>query len=198
MQHAFREHQERTEVRPRRSARLNPSPSSSLAFFYGTLMYPSVLRRVIRHDGSHLNACPAVLPAYIRHKVAHATFPAVIPFEQSRLLIPEEIPMTEQCVRGVLVRGLTEKDMKFIKSFEGNLYEYVVADVQPLKQFASLDSNNAVQMDVLASDTENNLQSHSPEYLRANVYVWRLPLSDLLPEIWTFEEFERDALADWM
>ena len=35
------------------------SPSS--AFFYGTLMHPAVIRRVIRNDGLHLQMCSAIL-----------------------------------------------------------------------------------------------------------------------------------------
>ena len=31
------------------------------AFFYGTLLHPKILRRVIGNDGSHLEICPAVL-----------------------------------------------------------------------------------------------------------------------------------------
>ena len=31
------------------------------AFFYGTLLHPKILKRVIGNDGSHLEICPAVL-----------------------------------------------------------------------------------------------------------------------------------------
>jgi len=31
------------------------------AFFYGTLLHPKILKRVIDSDGSHLEICPAVL-----------------------------------------------------------------------------------------------------------------------------------------
>lgn len=31
------------------------------AFFYGTLMHPKILRRVIGHEGDRLEICPAVL-----------------------------------------------------------------------------------------------------------------------------------------
>ena len=31
------------------------------AFFYGTLMHPKILMRVIKNDGSHLKLCPAIL-----------------------------------------------------------------------------------------------------------------------------------------
>lgn len=31
------------------------------AFFYGTLMHPKILKRVLHNDASHLQICPAVL-----------------------------------------------------------------------------------------------------------------------------------------
>ena len=31
------------------------------AFFYGTLLHPKILKRVIGNDGSYLEICPAVL-----------------------------------------------------------------------------------------------------------------------------------------
>src|SRR5882762_8351525 len=31
------------------------------AFFYGILMHPNILTRVIGNDGSHLHVCPAIL-----------------------------------------------------------------------------------------------------------------------------------------
>ena len=31
------------------------------AFFYGTLLHPSILRRVIGHEGAQLRICPALL-----------------------------------------------------------------------------------------------------------------------------------------
>ena len=31
------------------------------AFFYGTLMHPKILTRVIGNDGTHLEICPAIL-----------------------------------------------------------------------------------------------------------------------------------------
>jgi hypothetical protein len=31
------------------------------AFFYGTLMHPKILKRVLHNDASHLKICPAIL-----------------------------------------------------------------------------------------------------------------------------------------
>lgn len=37
------------------------STGTHTAFFYGTLMHPSILRRVIGHDGPDLEISPALL-----------------------------------------------------------------------------------------------------------------------------------------
>ncbi|TFK40394.1 hypothetical protein BDQ12DRAFT_648909 [Crucibulum laeve] len=39
------------------------------AFFYGTLMHPKILTRVIDNDGAHLQFCSALLLDYTRHEV---------------------------------------------------------------------------------------------------------------------------------
>ena len=38
-----------------------PPPTDTSAFFYGTLMHPQILRRVLQNDGAHLRICPAIL-----------------------------------------------------------------------------------------------------------------------------------------
>lgn len=47
---------------------------SKAAFFYGTLLHPMVLKRVIGNDGQHLMICPAILPVsrfelYIKRQI---------------------------------------------------------------------------------------------------------------------------------
>lgn len=44
-----------------RKAPLTLMPELFSAFFYGTLLHPSILRRVIGHDGEQLEICPALL-----------------------------------------------------------------------------------------------------------------------------------------
>jgi hypothetical protein len=41
----------------------SPEPTYS-AFFYGTLLHPAVLARVIRSEGTHLTICPAILKVH--------------------------------------------------------------------------------------------------------------------------------------
>lgn len=41
------------------------------AFFYGTLLHPSILRRVIGHHGTDLRISPALLPVSSNFRVAN-------------------------------------------------------------------------------------------------------------------------------
>jgi hypothetical protein len=50
-----------------------PEPKISL-FFYGTLLHPAILRRVIGHDGQDLFYQPAILQDYTRHHVKGDTY----------------------------------------------------------------------------------------------------------------------------
>ncbi|KAG8810101.1 hypothetical protein FRC19_004783, partial [Serendipita sp. 401] len=45
------------------------------AFFYGTLLHPRVLKRVLNRSGDDLEIAPAILDGYIRHRVRWADFP---------------------------------------------------------------------------------------------------------------------------
>ncbi|KJA22919.1 hypothetical protein HYPSUDRAFT_40404 [Hypholoma sublateritium FD-334 SS-4] len=91
------------------------------AFFYGTLMHPKILKAVIRNDGSHLRVCPAVILEYTRHKVKHADYPGVVPFQQGKKLFSHTLSQEERSVRGALVEGLTEKDIEYLDAFEGDV-----------------------------------------------------------------------------
>ncbi|KDN48710.1 hypothetical protein RSAG8_02697, partial [Rhizoctonia solani AG-8 WAC10335] len=57
----------------------NGTNESVSAFFYGTLMHPAVLKRVIGNDASHLQATPAVLTSFTRHHVRSCDYPAIVP-----------------------------------------------------------------------------------------------------------------------
>jgi len=82
------------------------------AFFYGTLMVPQILHRVInRHPTSlpTLNTTEAILHDHSRHHVRYADYPGVTHNPGSS-------------VRGTYVTGLTDRDISRLDSFEGGQY----------------------------------------------------------------------------
>ncbi|KAH9066345.1 hypothetical protein EDB87DRAFT_709980 [Lactarius vividus] len=130
-------------------------------FFYGTLMHPKILKRVLKNDASHLKICPSVLLDYTRHKVKvwlvrgwvstqssslsivftfthvnsphqNADFPAILPCERSKALLERELTSEESSVRGTLVSGLTAEDVALLDRFEGEYYDRLQVLVHPL------------------------------------------------------------------
>jgi len=58
-----------------------PYPASTdtmaSAFFYGTLMHPKILKRVLHNDASHLKICSAILMVGPLHAQRHASHTTV-------------------------------------------------------------------------------------------------------------------------
>ncbi|TFK75220.1 hypothetical protein BDN72DRAFT_832572 [Pluteus cervinus] len=100
---------------------LDPELRAHDAFFYGTLMHPVILKRVIHNEGLHLSICPAVLLEHTRHKVQRQDYPGVVPYSRGKTLFERDLELEERCVRGTLVVGLTEADLRYLDMFEGSV-----------------------------------------------------------------------------
>ncbi|KIW29735.1 uncharacterized protein PV07_05524 [Cladophialophora immunda] len=153
------------------------------AFFYGTLMAPGVLHRVIH--GTHtpeswqkdlITVRPAMLQNYRRHRVRHADYPAIIPHSGSR-------------VRGSLVTGLTQGDIYRLDIFEGSQYKRDVVKAHVLKD---------VELDQAAPEQDGDDPEVLEEIVEAQTYVWLEGEETLEPEEWDFEAFKRDKMRAWM
>ena len=84
-------------------------------------MAPQVLHRVLygstKPHSSQLAALkiqPAILPHYVRHRVAFCDYPAIL-----------ASPDSSSCVRGTHVQGLTAADQWRLDIFEGEQYERI-------------------------------------------------------------------------
>ncbi|KAG8807506.1 mitochondrial Homoaconitase, partial [Serendipita sp. 401] len=103
-------------------------------FFYGTLLHPAVLKRVLGHEGNGLRHQPALLDGYTRHHVRDNTYPAVLPWDEAKeLFIGTSEPLLEERnVRGSLVTGFSKLDVDLLDIFEGDEYERRLVSVNPL------------------------------------------------------------------
>ncbi|KAG8936063.1 hypothetical protein FRC02_004688 [Tulasnella sp. 418] len=164
------------------------------AFFYGTLMHPSVLTRVILNDGAHLKITPGILKGYTRHHVIGADYPAIIPSSMSHKTFKRTPNEDEDTVRGVIVQGLTPHDMRRLDFFEGGLYDCIKLMAQPFSDFQPLKDVQPEELIKQASPSNND----QLEAIPVLCYVWGLPVYDLEPSIWDYEAFVRDKLARWM
>lgn len=83
-------------------------------FVYGTLMAPEVLKVLIGRVPESMD--PAILTNYVRHPVKNEVFPGMIPSNN------------DDETHGLLLQGLSERDVSRLDWFEGD--EYVHQKVQ--------------------------------------------------------------------
>ncbi|PWN36722.1 uncharacterized protein FA14DRAFT_159121 [Meira miltonrushii] len=182
-----------------------PTDSSSQTYsllFYGTLVHPAILARMIGHQGSNLIVQPAILEGYALHHVKGEDYPGLIPLSDSQKVLSQGDPghssksPTKTAIRGMLVEGLSEADVLKLDRFEGNEYirqaVNVLLDesVQPLKNDQRSESQSIDQ--VLSSLTPERIQTILNERRaskRCHVYRWYASTDMLEPRIWTFETF---------
>ncbi|THH15689.1 hypothetical protein EW146_g4815 [Bondarzewia mesenterica] len=182
---------------------LNLRQAMSSAFFYGTLLHPKILKRVIGNDGGHLEVCPAVLMDHTRHHIKHADYPAVIPYEKSSKLFERDLSYEERSVRGTLVTGLTKSDIDLLDIFEGDEYTRTPVSVHPLAPFKPLSSSEA-QMDEVESSVAPPTVPQLPPISElapvvfAETYIWTLRVSDLKKSLWSYETFIKENAWKWV
>ena len=171
--------------------------TSHTAFFYGTLMAPPVLHRVIwgtqipptPAHASLLHIQPAILHAHRRHKVKSADYPAILPVSTS----------SASSVRGTLVTGLTDGDVWRLDLFEG--HEYARRKVR-VRVLVGKDAGMGVAekgkeqgMGDLTIKEEDNVEG---EEVEAETYIWVAGAHRLEPDEWDFNEFVRDKMKRWV
>ena len=162
---------------------------SHTAFFYGTLMAPQVLHRVIWGSqtpptpahASLLHIRPAILHAHQRRKVKHADYPAILPTKAQE----------GKSVRGTLVSGLTDGDIWRLDIFEGSEYARRKVKVRVLEQKKAGDEG----MGDLTQREDDNVEGAEVE---AETYIWIAGANRLEAEEWDFAEFVRDKMKRWV
>lgn len=119
-------------------------------FFYGTLIHPAILAKVIGNAGAHVEVCPAVLPGYALHHVRGEDYPGLVPQHVSEAVCaarkgpissssePRPQPQPLKAVRGTLARGLRLADVRRLDAFEGDEYKRVGVYVLPDKDVPAL------------------------------------------------------------
>jgi hypothetical protein len=162
---------------------------SHTAFFYGTLMAPPVLHRVIWGSqtpptpahASLLRIRPAILHAHQRHKVKHADYPAILPTKAT----------SSSSVRGTLVEGLTDGDIWRLDIFEGSEYARRKVHVRVLEQKSKKGDDG---LGDITQKEDENVESAEVE---AETYIWVAGAKRLESEEWDFAEFVREKMKRW-
>lgn len=154
---------------------MSPEETTHTTFFYGTLMVPSILHRVIQNPAialpsSHITTSPALLPTFRRYRVRHADYPAILPSNDDGA-----------CVKGTLVRGLSDGDMARLDRFEGGEY-----------------ARRGVEVDVLSESGTDVGKKERRATVEAETYVWIAGEEQLEAGEWDFDEFRKEKLWRWV
>lgn len=155
---------------------------SYTAFFYGTLMFPPVLYRVIYGSSNPepwqralTTLRPAILHGFQRHRVKSADYPAISPSSEEGA-----------CVRGTVVTGLTEGDLYRLDWFEGDEYARKTVKAKVLKG------------KVGPSGRVVDGGGEEVEEVEAITYVWCSDADGLEQREWDFEEFATEKSWRWV
>ncbi|KAL3445868.1 hypothetical protein BJX65DRAFT_309569 [Aspergillus insuetus] len=149
-------------------------------FFYGTLLAPEMLHRVIHGSPNPqqwqkdmLHFKPAILHGYRRHRVRREDYPAIIPVPSASSASTAATPdtattstgathgsttNTSASVLGTVVSGLTDGDIYRLDVYEGSEYSRIRVSVRVLKEalpgsaFGTRDGNERENTDRYLKD----------------------------------------------
>ncbi|KAF4555173.1 Hypothetical protein D9617_3g022450 [Elsinoe fawcettii] len=165
-------------------------------FFYGTLIAPAILHRVIHGpsnptfptpSSSYVRTCPALLHSHRRHRVKGADYPAVIPASIS------------STVRGTFATGLTDADVRRLDIFEGDEYERRRVKVRKLLPSNSTDSSMNESEKNKDLETEQDTEDmEEGEEVEADTYIWTAGEHRLEDQEWDFDTFKREKMRFWI
>lgn len=153
------------------------------AFFYGTLMAPPVLYRIIRgplnssttKEVLTLRVRPAVLHAYKRHRIKNKKYPAIRPAD------------VHSSVQGMLVEGLTKTDLWRLDIYEGSEYSRKKVSVRLACGEAS-DADSLAPHHTLYEEVE----------VEADAYIWTDGVEKLELGEWNLADFMREEMEWWV
>ncbi|KAJ6107535.1 disease resistance protein Aig2 [Penicillium sp. IBT 18751x] len=166
-------------------------------FFYGTLMAPQVLHRVIHGrrepelwQKTMLRFQPAVLLGYRRHRVRGADYPGIVPASEAT---------ARSSVLGTLVCGLTDGDVHRLDMYEGDEYTRDPVTVRVLGE--SIPGGNESALEAHLKDVLNATEEKSKvegDEVQAKTYVWVAGEGRLEDAEWDFETFKKDKMSWWV
>ncbi|KAI2695875.1 hypothetical protein CBS147332_9260 [Penicillium roqueforti] len=182
-------------------------------FFYGTLMAPQILHRVIHGQANPepwqkamLRFQPAILQGYRRHRVQNADYPGIVAVPETETETNLSAPKTSAgtSVVGTLVSGLTDGDVHRLDRFEGSEYEKKRVTVRTLRAVVGGDHVNSSEgaaenqlREMLSATTGAEVAAEGEEVL-AMTYVYTAGKDMLEDSEWDFESFKRDKMAWWV
>ncbi|KAL2863306.1 gamma-glutamylcyclotransferase family protein [Aspergillus lucknowensis] len=191
-------------------------------FFYGTLLAPEMLHRVIHGSATPekwqkdlLHFRPAVLHGYRRHRVRYADYPGIIPVPTSEDVsgptttntaagARKTSPGSSGSVLGTVVSGLTDGDVRRLDIYEGDEYSREKVQVRILKDALGGGNGSGSGVDDPERHLKDVLEAVGKEFtdegeeVEAETYVWISEWSRLQDQEWDFEAFKKDKMKWWL
>ncbi|KAL4804900.1 putative disease resistance protein Aig2 [Aspergillus unguis] len=193
-------------------------------FFYGTLMAPQILHRVIHGSPTPeqwqkdlVRFRPAILHDFRRHRVRGADYPGIIRArtqtqmqtsqkgaEEETIAAPLPGSESSASVLGTVVSGLTDGDIHRLDIFEGSEYIREKVSVRILKETLVEDTNDQEDEEDADRHLKDVLEAARAEIadegeeVAAETYVWIAGRQRLEDAEWDFEAFKRDKMAWWV
>jgi len=144
-------------------------------FVYGTLIAPEVLQTLLGRVP--ITCKPGYLPNFSRFPVKGYVYPGVIPSVSDPSIKPDRSSTKtdlDSCVEGVLLTGLSEKEMKILDLFEDEDYTRSIVPI------------------ILKDKNTSEVKK-----INTNVYVWTAGESMLDLHLgWNYDDFRQNNL-EW-
>jgi hypothetical protein len=189
-------------------------------FVYGSLMSKDVTEMLLRRKINDVDLIPARLYGYRRCPVRNEAFPAIVPIRKL-MITPsfhdddnsnknnsnganssadhddrnndEQLKQQRQFnyyyVEGLLLCGLNDGELHILDSFEGEDYHRTDCHVE-----ITSSNNNTLPSLLLKSQSSPPIAT-----VQTQVYVWNLPLSQLmLDQLWSYETFCQQSLSQYV
>lgn len=164
-------------------------------FFYGTLVHPRILARVIGSAGAHVRVHNAVLDGATLYHVRGEEYPGLVRTPTGM-------------VKGTLVTGLTDADVQCLDAFEGDEYVRVRVGVVPdpsarveCNETRIANAGTAPLHAVLSSLTSarmDEVRAGGEVVEDVEVYAWSAGREKLEERVWEFDVFAREHAARWV
>ncbi|KAK7033154.1 hypothetical protein R3P38DRAFT_2921062 [Favolaschia claudopus] len=140
--------------------------STTAAFFYGTLMHPKILKKIIENDGSHLQICQAVLLNFTRHEIKFEDYPGLTASDLEKL---DEWEDAEYERQKVVVHPL--EDLVYLPDYE-------MPTIKPSALPSDSDLPGAVEVETYVYTDLSNLNAdvwNFDDFVDKNAWKWYDP-----------------------
>lgn len=127
-----------------------------------------------------------------------------------------ELSPEDKSVRGSLVLGLSESDVRLLDVFEGDVcfsitllhitvihtddqeYTRDLVPVYPISPYSTLSPHTPGHQSIPAAVPHTHSPSTLPPPIFVHTYIWCQPVSQLTPSLWNFEDFVKNNAWKWV